>query len=139
LGGRSIRNVRIFFGGNLTADSYSGPAMGERFGLLNRSEVTQVAIEAMHECDLFEILQPSDARPLFGHDKNATYVLMRKAILPLEQWLELMSRSEFFIAPPGVLMPFSHNIIEAMGVGTIPITQYGHLFDPPLLDGETCL
>ena len=33
----------------------------------------------------------------------------------------------------------SHNIIEAMAVGSIPITQYPELFFPPLEDGVNCL
>ena len=136
---RNDRNVRIFLGGNLASENYDTPWMRERFGLMNRSEVTQAAAVALQEGELLQILQPEDARPVLKQGQPVTGVLMRNAILPLEQWMELMSRSEFFIAPPGVLMPFSHNIIEAMAVGTIPITQYGHMFDPPLLDEETCL
>jgi hypothetical protein len=30
-------------------------------------------------------------------------------------------------------------LIEAMAVGTIPITNYGHWLTPPLIDGENCL
>lgn len=41
--------------------------------------------------------------------------------------------------PPGFRYPHSHNLIESMSVGAIPITNYGHLFDPPLVHGHTCL
>jgi hypothetical protein len=42
----------------------------------------------------------------------------------------------FFIACPGDAMPLSHNIYEAMSVGTIPIIhrQYADMFHPPLRD-----
>jgi hypothetical protein len=53
--------------------------------------------------------------------------------------LDALNQCDFFIAPPGVVIPFSHNIIEAMSVATIPITNYGHLFEPPLIDGVHCL
>ena len=64
---------------------------------------------------------------------------MPAAVLPLKRWMRMLGVSDFFVAPPGIIMPFSHNIIESMAVGTVPITQYGDLFDPPLVDGETCL
>jgi hypothetical protein len=35
-------------------------------------------------------------------------------------------------------MPWAHNLIEAMAVGSSPITNYGHLLRPPLEDGRTC-
>ena len=36
-------------------------------------------------------------------------------------------------------MPHSHNIIEAMSVGTIPLIQFGDRFYPPLIDGENAI
>ena len=36
-------------------------------------------------------------------------------------------------------MPLSHNLVEAMSVGCIPLTQYGDFFDPPLRDGVDCI
>lgn len=55
------------------------------------------------------------------------------------QWLKLLATADFFVAPPGVRIPLSHNIVEAMAVGTIPITNYPNWLHPPLRDGETCL
>lgn len=36
-------------------------------------------------------------------------------------------------------MPHSHNMIEAMSVGTIPVTQYGRHLHPPLRDRCDCV
>jgi hypothetical protein len=33
----------------------------------------------------------------------------------------------------------SHNLIEALSVGTIPITEYPELMYPPLEDGVNCI
>lgn len=55
------------------------------------------------------------------------------------QWLSLLGTASFFLAPPGVVKPLSHNITEALAVGTIPITNYPEWLTPPLVDGETCL
>ena len=54
-------------------------------------------------------------------------------------WLRTLGRCRFFLACPGVDMPLSHNIVEAMSVGCIPLTQYGGFFDPPLRDGHECV
>lgn len=54
-------------------------------------------------------------------------------------WLEVLARADFFLAPPGIVMPMCHNIVEAMAVGTVPITNYPEWFDPDLRDGVECL
>ena len=36
-------------------------------------------------------------------------------------------------------MPMCHNIIEAMAVGAIPITNYPEWFDPKLIHMENCM
>jgi hypothetical protein len=134
------RNIRVFLGGNLSSEYYDTPKIRERFCLMNRSEVTETAAKAMSASgNLLEIRRPGDAEMLLSGEVSRVGVLMREALLPLPQWMDMMSRSDFFVAPPGVLMPFSHNIIEAMAIGAVPITEYGHMFDPPLTDGETCL
>lgn len=53
-------------------------------------------------------------------------------------YLRLLASSWVFLAPPGLEMPYSHNLVEAMSVGAIPLTNYGQYLDPPLVDGETC-
>ena len=59
--------------------------------------------------------------------------------IPSDQWFETLASSRFFLAAPGCRYPMSHNAVEAMVLGTVPIIQYGDLFDPPLRDGENCL
>jgi glycosyltransferase involved in cell wall biosynthesis len=53
--------------------------------------------------------------------------------------MDVMSRSDFFICPPGWRMPHSHNLIEAMSAGTIPITNYDSYMRPPLTPDGNCL
>lgn len=59
--------------------------------------------------------------------------------IAVEAWLPTLAQADFFLCPPGVVMPMSHNIVEAMAVGTIPITNYPDWMDPPLRDGVDCL
>ena len=36
-------------------------------------------------------------------------------------------------------MPWCHNTVEAMSVGTIPIIEYGNLYDPALEHMKNCI
>jgi hypothetical protein len=65
--------------------------------------------------------------------------MFKNLTVGLHQWVSFLSRSEFFVAPPGVCMPFSHNIVESMATGTIPITEYPEMFEPALESGVNCL
>ncbi|MFH5803254.1 glycosyltransferase [Alienimonas sp. DA493] len=56
-----------------------------------------------------------------------------------DEWLASLAEADFFLAPPGYRIPFSHNLTEALAVGTVPITNYGHLMRPALTDREALL
>ncbi len=56
-----------------------------------------------------------------------------------EGWLDAIAAADFFLSPPGIVMPMCHNIIEAMAVGTIPITNYPEWLDPHLRHMENCI
>jgi len=60
------------------------------------------------------------------------------ARIPSEDWLRNIAAADVPLCPPGTIMPMSHNIIEAMGVGTIPLTSYPDWFFPALEDGRNC-
>lgn len=61
--------------------------------------------------------------------------------IPQMHLRDFLNKFYFFLAAPGVLMPLSHNIIEAMSVGSIPILQrnYANLFMPALSHRVNCL
>jgi hypothetical protein len=59
--------------------------------------------------------------------------------IPVKNWLATVAKASFFLACPGVRYPMSHNLIEALAVGSVPITQYPELFFPALEDGKNCL
>jgi hypothetical protein len=59
--------------------------------------------------------------------------------LTMISYLEEMSRSAFAVCPPGMIIPHAHNLIEAMAVGTIPITNYHVFTRPPLMPDKHCL
>lgn len=56
-----------------------------------------------------------------------------------DTYLQTLAQSHFFLCPPGFLMPFSHNLSEAMSCGTIPIIEYNELLNPPLKNKVNCI
>ena len=56
-----------------------------------------------------------------------------------EDWLPDLSKTDFFICPPGFCMPMCHNVIEAMAVGAIPVINYPEWFNPTLRHMENCI
>lgn len=119
---------------------WSPALIRDHFGLLPRSEV----FSHLHSGS-FEWVRPSDynalehflATPVDGPD--ACLIDSRTCWIPAGQWLRVLSCFDFFIATPGVSMPHAHNMIEAMSVGTIPVTQYGRHLHPPLQDRVDCI
>ncbi len=54
--------------------------------------------------------------------------------IPFNSLLEYLVNFDFFLALPGITIPQSHNLIEAMACGCIPIIhrEYAELMQPPL-------
>lgn len=107
----------------------------DHFNLLPRSEVFSSLSSGT-----FEWERPTDyaALALFlaePVDRPAACLIdSRTCWIPADRWLQVLSCFDFFIATPGVSMPHAHNMIEAMSVGAIPVTQYGRHLHPPLQD-----
>jgi hypothetical protein len=55
------------------------------------------------------------------------------------EWLGTLAKADFFLCPPGLVMPMCHNGVEAMAVGTIPVINYPEWFDPALVHLENCI
>lgn len=53
--------------------------------------------------------------------------------------MDVIARADFFLCPPGIVMPMSHNLIEAMAIGTIPITSYPEWLSPRLEHMKNCI
>ena len=62
-----------------------------------------------------------------------------EARIEWDQWLITISFADFFLCPPGIVMPMCHNVIEAMSVGTIPIINYAEWLSPNLRHLENCI
>jgi hypothetical protein len=59
--------------------------------------------------------------------------------IDISRWLPTIASADFFLCPPGYVMPMCHNTVEAMAVGTIPIINYPEWFQPGLVHLENCV
>jgi hypothetical protein len=62
-----------------------------------------------------------------------------KTFLSQEHYFEALRECDFVLSPPGWCMPISHNLIEAVFCGSIPITNGGAFMAEPLADDVNCL
>lgn len=129
--------LRIFFSGMCGLDYYHSK-LAEQFKKLSRFQIVEIIINS----GLVTIINSRrDIKKLLrGKYKNIfAFVNTKKTVVFQEHWLDTISRSDFFLSPPGDVRPMCHNIIEAMAVGTIPITNYSEWFHPALVDGRNCI
>ncbi len=135
----SARVRRIFLSGSLQDDTYNSKRMERRFNKMNRHNkmvCVQNGFGAVHVVDTVEALRAAAEE---AYRQGLTLVDTAGVRIPEKAWLPPLAQSDFFLACVGASMPLSHNIIESMALGVIPITSYPEFFDPPLVEGETCL
>lgn len=141
------RNIRILFAGDFPSNKRSG----YKFNTIDRFEILTFIVKRFSKL-IFYITSYKLFINIINYDvKNIDIVFsvptksnknkkqLKKHLLNQSEYLELLSQSSFFIAPPGVVMPYSHNFIESISVGTIPIFNYNSFLDPKLVDGVNCL
>lgn len=138
----SDRKMRIFFSGNQDREAYDHPIFRDFFQKLSRIAVIDTLVKGLSRQEIVIVAKSAHWEVLDSAYQNKL-VLNQWAWSPSasqnlesrvsdEQWLETLAKSHFFLAPPGIRMPLCFNVVEAMSVGSIPITQYPEFFDPPL-------
>ena len=133
---------RLFFSGTIN-DGYSS---GLPFPISSRTHIINFLINNF-ATDICLVDNKDKIKELKTTDKPIIVVLFHGSatasatnhFIGREQYMNLIAGSFFAVCPPGGHMPHSHNLIEAMSVGTIPLTNYGAFCRPPLAHGETCL
>lgn len=83
---------------------------------------------------LEETVQPADSMR-----KPITFGDARRSPVAASQWLETLSRFDFYVGCPGDSHSMNHRVIEAMSVGTVPILEHAHCFTPGLVDGHNAI
>ncbi len=133
------RRWQVFFGGSFRAERYSMSAISSVYGKLPRATAL-AALKQQMPARWVEPVAQNEWEQAAVREQTGILVLNTLNVrVDTAQWLELMATARFFLALPGVSYPMSHNLVEALAVGTIPITEYPELFFPALQDGVNCL
>ncbi len=133
------RNFRILFAGDI--DKYKRVWVRYPKIKLPRQEI----IETIKEQLAADKLQLIHDEPSFATAMQADYINKFVIIdndsqrIDNKLWLDTLAKSDFFFSPPGIVMPMCHNIIEAMAIGCIPITNYPEWLHPNLEHGVNCI
>ena len=128
----SPKKMSITFGGSIFHKSYYD--INKNFkSLINRNDLLKYILTKFSDKIRTDSDLNDDITPIVIIDSNSTNKIN------FINWMEYLSSSNFIIAAPGFEMPFSHNVIEALACGVIPIIQYNKLFNPSLEHEKTCL
>lgn len=125
---RNRRSIRIFFAGTYSRQAY---ASDFEFPILSRDVII--------DCVLSQFKSEIHSGQISLEIASDTRDTLSKYSLTPEEYLKKISQADFFICPPGWRMPHSHNMIEAMSVGAIPITNYSQYIKPSMHPGCDCL
>jgi hypothetical protein len=131
------RRLRILFSGNCDEEGYDLPIVRDVYGKLSRLEIVKTIRSRswgrrISYGRLSGLLDQPDYQDEF-------FVVHPKTRINQGHWLKTVSSSDFFLCPPGVIFAWSCNLVEAMAVGTIPITNYPEWLFPPLRHGIDAL
>ncbi len=135
---KESRVIRFLFAGNADAKFYSSKAMRRMFGKMPRYEALTVC---ERNIPVREITNAQEWASLIedGEAEKLCVVKAEPYRIPKNEWLSGLANTTFFLSLPGVKMPMSHNAVEAMAMGCVPVLSYPEMFDPPLQDGINCL
>ena len=132
------RRFRLGFFGTHDREFYT---KHYHFPGMNRFEILEVFFQKFgdrithlrgfpRDWDPCEMAVSIDAR---GGDRRG------KSFLSQDHYFEALRECDFVLSPPGWCMPVSHNLVESMFCGAIPITNAGSFMAEPLTDGVNCL
>lgn len=133
------KSVRMFFAGNISRRRY-----GQRSRLhgnkLTRADILDAIVQEFPQHALV-VDHPDELRSIItvGYHPGLLVFDATKSRLGREDWFPCLCRCEYFLALPGVVMPVSHNIVEAMALGCVPVCNYPEWFSPRLVHGENVL
>jgi hypothetical protein len=126
----SNRKHSIFFAGNFDEFEYKRLAKQKKFKMLDRVSLLDL-IQTLPNATF-----PKTNKELIDNAKDQQIDIVNQAYFRVseEALRPTIANYYFFIACPGVVSPLSHNIFEAMSVGTVPILHeiYAQLFNPRL-------
>lgn len=134
----SERRMRIFFSGE--TEGYTRSRINYPTPMLPRQSVINAVREQLGDKVIFVQDQGTLDRVLSADYVNKCVILDTSKIrIPDQDWLDVLSKADFFLAPPGIVNPMCHNSVEALALGAIPVINYPEWFDPSLQHMRNCV
>jgi hypothetical protein len=136
---RQARKMRIFFSGD--TEGYVKNRIHYPTDKLPRLDVINAISEGIGN-QLSLVKDEASLASLLGTDRYVNkFVLIESGGVRIEakHWLGTLASSDFFLCPPGYIMPMCHNTVEALAVGAIPIINYPEWFTPRLEHLKNCI
>ena len=135
---KNKKRLRIFFSGD--TKGYTKNRIHYPNTKIPRLEVIETILQRMAGKTIY-VKHEADLKRLFADGFITSCVIVDTSRLWIDptDWLPDLSKTDFFICPPGYCMPMCHNVIEAMAVGAIPIINYPEWFNPTLEHMENCI
>lgn len=130
----------LFFSGNIDAKSYSKFDSNNRFNIPPRLITYKLLqkdsryVKLTKRQDFTNYLASPRKKAIIAIDKSTQFSL------PFDDYKRALNTFDFFLALPGIEVPESHNLIEAMLHGCIPIIhrEYAETLEPVLENEHNC-
>jgi hypothetical protein len=135
----SERRVRILFSGDV--QGYTKNRIRYPKEKLTRLDVINTILERLGD-NLVLVKTQESLEEIFSASGYKNKCVMADPLslrIDHQQWLSTLAKCDFFLCPPGYVMPMCHNITEAMAVGAIPITNYPEWLNPSLVHQRECI
>jgi hypothetical protein len=131
------RKKAVFFAGQFDEFEYKRLRSKGKFNMPDRIHLRNLLKK------LPNTTFPKSQQELIANSKDGQIDIVERSnfSVPTTVLRQTIAGYSFFIACPGVAMPISHNIYEAMSVKTIPIIHrdYAQMFHPPLTDYKNAI
>ncbi len=134
------RKRSVFMIGNCNRELYQEIGNSKIFHLPARAET----VEFLYEKDYHKKVNSFEELEKFlGNNEDFRAILIdtsRKFQIGGNQLKETLASFNYYLALPGIEVPYSHNLAEAMSVSCIPILHrnYASIMCPKLEDGTNC-
>jgi len=127
------RTFCISFAGNEDLKTYNKPIIQKEFNIMNRCELLTLVNKYFSKQTLFI------NNETFNEKFTSSIYVKPKTKLKPENYIHLLNNSRFFLACSGSNFAISHNLVEAMLCGCVPILEYSHHLEKPLTHLVNCL
>lgn len=128
------RKNAIFMSGNLDPTYYYNISNSKFFDVISRREVADFISRKPYYLKVFSLEDVKDFIESKNEHKAIIVDTKEDFRIPFKELKNILVQFDYYLALPGIFIPQSHNLIESMSVGCIPIIHdnYANLFTPAL-------